>query len=498
MQSPWLAFVFCAYIAILIGIASVRSRRMRDMADCALGGRRLSSLTAALSAGASATSAWTILSVPALAFTNGAVAMWIPASSAVGIWLSWLVLAKRLRRYTVAANALTIPEFLEVRFGDRSGTLRALASVITVLFVTFYVSSGFVAGSKLLETVFGVEATVGVLLTFAGVTSYILIGGFTAVSRTDVFQALLILVSPMVIAVALLASIQSSFSDAGVASAGFLNPLTDGTGAPITAGFILSAAGWALGAFGAQRTLQRFMALEREDRHVVSRRIPTLWLVAALACAVAVGLLAKAALPQAGMTLALADAERIYMVVSEVFFHPVVTGILLTAVVAAVMSTADSQLLLASAVAAEDLPLVRRIATGTTAEAQVRRGRLLLVVMGSIGSAIAVSYPQSVLDLVVYAWGGMGAALGPVTILALWWRRFNYCGALASMAAGTLAASVWWSLDGGPSGMWDIHPATPGFLISMSAAVVVASMTPKPPDEVVALFDRVNPDGREE
>ena len=498
MRSPWLALVFCAYFAILIGMASVRSRRMRDMEDYALGGRRLSSLTAALSAGASATSAWTILSLPALAFTNGAVAMWIPVSSAVGIWLSWRVLARRLRRYTIEANALTIPEFLEVRFGDTSGTLRALASVITVLFVTFYVSSGFVAGSKLLETVFGIEAAAGVLLTFVGITSYIFIGGFTAVSRTDVLQALLMLVSPMVITVALLASTRSPFSDAGGASAGFLNPFTDGGGAPITVGFILSAAGWGLGAFGAQRTLQRFMALEREDRHVASRRISMLWLVAVFVFAIAVGLLARNALSQAGVALALADAERIYMVVSEAFFHPVVTGILLTAVIAAVMSTADSQLLLASAVATEDLPLVRRIAAGATADAKVWWGRLLLVVMGSIGGAVAVSYPQSVLDLVTYAWGGMGAAFGPVTILALCWRRFNYCGAVASMAAGTLVVSVWWYLDGGPSGLWDIHPATPGFLVSMSVAVVVASMTPKPADEVVALFDRLNSDGREE
>ena len=299
MQSPWLAFVFCAYFAILIGMASVRSRRMRDMEDYVLGGRRLSSLTAALSAGASATSAWTILSLPALAFTNGAVAMWIPASSAVGIWLSWVVLAKRLRRYTIEVNALTIPEFLEARFGDTSGTLRALASVITVLFVTFYVSSGFVAGSKLLETVFGIEASAGVLLTSVGIN----------------------------------------------------------------------------------------------------------------------------------------------------VLHP-------------------------------------------------HRGIHGGIEDGCIPGAVDARGPDG--DLVTYAWGGMGAAFGPVTILALCWRRFNYCGAVASMVAGTLGASVWWYLDGGPAGMWDIHPATPGFLLSMSVAVVVASMTAKPSDEVVAFFDPVNRVGREE
>ena len=498
MQIPWVGLVFCAYFAVLIVMASVRSGRMRDMEEYALGGRRLSSVTAALSAGASATSAWTILSLPALAFTNGAMAMWIPTSSAIGIWLSWRVLAKRLRRYTIDAEALTIPEFLEARFDDRSGVLRGLAAVVTVLFVTVYVSSGFVAGSKLLETVFGTGPATGVLLTFAGIGSYIFIGGFTAVSRTDVFQALLMLGCPLVMTAALLGSTGNAMGTAGATAAGFLNPFTDTAGAPLTTGFVLSTAGWGLGAFGSQRTLQRFMALEREDRHVVSRRMSMTWLLAVFVCAIAIGLLARGALSEAGISQALSDAEQVYMAVSEALFHPVVTGMLLTAVIAAVMSTADSQLLLASAVATEDLPLVKRIAANSGGGTRVWWGRVLLVAIGSVGAAVAVAYPESVLDLVSYAWGGMGAAFGPVTILALWWRRFNYCGAMASMATGTLVASVWWYLDGGPSGVWDIHPATPGFLISMSVAVVVASMTPKPADEVVARFDRVNSDEREE
>ncbi len=188
----------------------------------------------------------------------------------------------------------------------------------------------------------------------------------------------------------------------------------------------------------------------------------------------------------------IADAERIYLVVSEIFFHPVVTGLLLTAVVAAVMSTADSQLLLASAVATDDLPLVKRIAYGITSNARVWLGRLLLVVIGCIAGAISILYPESIFDLVSYAWGGMGAAFGPVTVLALYWRRFNFWGAAASILAGTVVASLWGYLDGGPSGMWDIQPATPGFLVAMLVAVVVSLLTPKPSGDVVDLFDKVN------
>ena len=162
MSNSWVILVFCAYFAMLIGIAFVGARKMRDMSDYVLGGRRLSSFTAALSAGSSTTSAWTMLALPALAFASGTVEIWVPAALVVGIWLSWTVLAKRLRRYTIEANnILTIPEFLAVRFGDKTGTLRTLTSVITILFVVFYVSSGLVGGSKLLETIFGIEAAMG-------------------------------------------------------------------------------------------------------------------------------------------------------------------------------------------------------------------------------------------------------------------------------------------------------------------------------------------------
>ena len=381
MFSSWLILVFCAYFAMLIGIALMGARKMRDMSEYVLGGRRLSSFTAALSAGSSTTSAWTMLALPALTFTNGAVEVWVPACAAVGVWLSWTVLAKRLRRYTIEANdVLTIPEFFEVRFGDKTGTLRALTSAITIFFVVFYVSSGLVGGSKLLETFFGIEANTGVMITLVAVASYTLIGGFLAVSRTDVFQALLMLVSLLIITVTLTASAESPFSEIGGDHPGFMNPFSDTEGASISFMFVLSAAGWAFGAFGAQRILQRFMALERQDRVSQSRNISLVWLVAVYGLAVAVGLIAHTTLSHPAMATEVTDPERIYLVVSEVFFHPVVTGLLLTAVIAAVMSTADSQLLLASAVATDDLPIFKRITYGITANARVWLGRLMLVV----------------------------------------------------------------------------------------------------------------------
>lgn len=489
----WPIVVFAAYFAMLIAIAVAGARRMRDMSEYVLGGRRLSSVTAALSAGSSTTSAWTMMALPALAFVNGGVEIWVPAAIVIGVWLSWTFIAGRLRRYTIAArNVLTIPEFFEVRFGERTGTLRTIAGLTTVLFVVFYVSSGLVGGAKLLETVFGLEYVTGVTVTLVAIASYTLIGGFMAVSRTDAIQALLMVGSLLVMVIALAGWTENPFLEIGNYASSWLSPFNNGDGSRITLATAASMAGWAVGGLGAQRILQRFMALERDDQVKRSRRISVAWLISVFVLAVMLGLIARPALAEIGMLDQAADPELVYLVMAEVFFHPVVTGLLLTAVIAAVMSTADSQLLLASAVATDDLPFIRVLAYRVTGNARVWLGRLLLVIIGVGSAAISVYYPESIGHLVSFAWGGMGAAFGPTTLLALYWRRFNAWGAMASVPAGTIAASAWALLDGGPSGVWDIQPATPGFIIATVAAFTVTWLTPPPADEVTELFDQVN------
>ena len=489
----WLLFVFFAYFATLIGISVVRARAMRAMSDYVLGGRRMGGFTSALSASSSGTSGWAILVFPALAFQHGLGEMWTALALVAGIWCSWTVIAKRLRRYTIAAdNALTMPEFFEKRFGDETGAVRTVAAAITIFFVIFYVASGLIAGAKLLNTTFATPQTLGIFITLAAVASYTFIGGFVAVSRTDVFQATLMLFAFAVVPSWLIFATKDPFAGLGATTPGFWNPFTDRQDEPITVVFVLSAVGWGLGYLGSQRVVQRFMAVESEAKIPLARDIGTAWMLLLYLFGLLLGMVALPALAEVGrLDEVLADPERVFLVTTQAFFHPLIAGLLLAAVIAAVMSTADSQLLLASAIATDDLPAVRRYAYSLSASRRVWLGRVLLLVTGSVALVLSVLSEESVFTLVSYAWGGMAAAFAPTTVLALYWRRFNAVGALASMLAGTVAATIWGYLSGGPGDVMDLQPGFPGCVIATIVGVVAAVATAPPSQSVVTLFDAV-------
>ena len=521
----WIVAVFIAYFAVLIGIAVLRARNMSDMSDYVLAGRRVGYITSALSAASSSSSGWTMLVLPALAFAAGMMHLWTIASIIAGIWLSWTIMARRLRRYTISTeNSLTLPEFLEKRFEDDSGWLRGLSAVIALYFITLYVCSGLIAGAKLLEVVFGLDHigpghNIGVLVSLAAVVSYTFIGGFLAVSRTDVFQAMIMLAGFIIIPVTLLATVNNPFQSEGLEfAAGFWNPLTDQSNQSLGALFFLSTLGWGLGALGAHRILARFMAVDREDNLKRSRNVGVVWAILIFGFGLLMGLVAAPALLDRGVMLP--DAEKLYLVVAETFFHPIIAGLLLTAVIAAVMSTADSQLLLASAIATDDLPFIRRVAYSVQTGSRVWIGRGMLLLVGVVAAVISIVSPESVFALVSLAWGGMGASFGPVLVLALYWRRFNKWGALAAVVSGMVISTWWWLMGLGYEGaanlaellgleatialmsevgVWQMNPATPGFAGATIFAVVVTLLTSQPSNSMVELFDRVTgPDWREE
>ena len=430
----WILFVFVAYFAVLIGISIVRARQMDDMSDYVLGGRKIGSFTSALSAASSASSGWTMLVFPALAFAAGLIHLWTAVSLALGHWLVWTLMARRLRRYTIAADdSITLPEFLEKRFTDRTGTLRTLSAFITIFFIVFYVSSGLISGAKLLEVVFDLTheefLSVGVLVTLVAITTYTFIGGFLAVSRTDVFQSLMMLAGFAILPALLVLMVDEPFQGIGATATGFWNPFTDENGNSVGLVFLLSTAGWGLGALGSQRVLARLMALDSEEQVPRTRNVSVSWVVLMFGFGLLLGLVAVPALAERGLLdQVLLDPERVYLITSTSFFHPLVAGLLLTAVVAAVMSTADSQLLLASAVATDDIPFFNRLAYSLRTRSRVWMGRVMLLVVGLISAALSILHPDSVFTLVSLAWGGMGAAFGPATLLALYWAALQLLG----------------------------------------------------------------------
>ena len=488
----WVLSVFGVYFAVLIGIAVARARQMREMQDYVLGSRRLSALTSALSASSSAVSSGSMLVVPALAFADGGMTLWLAGSVFIGSVFSWTVMARRLRRYTYAAdNSLTISEFLEKRFEDRTGLLRSLVAVVTLFFVIIYISSGLVGGSKLLQTTFGLEPAAGIVVTLAAVASYTFVGGFLAVSRTDVFQSLIMLASFTIIPAMLLQVAENPLTGVLAGGSDFLNPLNDAEGNALSWVYVAGLPGWGVAALGSLRVLQRYMAIEDEAKIPASRNIGVAWLFLISVFGLVIGWAARPALEQVGMlAAAVADPEKVYFVVTEAFFHPLVAGVLLCGVVAAVMSTADSQLLLGSAVAADDLPWLRRFTYSIRTGSRIWLGRGLLVVIGLVAAVIALTQPDSIFDLVAYAFGGMGAAFGPCIIMSLYWRRFNYWGAVASIVTGAVICSIWEFTSGG---VMDVMVATPGFIGAAAAGVLATLATPPPSRAVVELFDEVNP-----
>ncbi len=371
--------------------------------------------------------------------------------------------------------------------------MRTVTALVLILFIVIYVSSALVAGSKLVAMSFGLQYEIGVIVALIAIASYTFIGGFIAVSRTDVFQALFMLAGLLILTVTLLFQSQGILAQTNVDLHGLWRPFDMENASSSAPVFFLSILGWGIGVFGSQRVIQRIIAIGSTARIDFSRKIGVSWVAIIYVLSMAVGLLALPALLNTGiLDQVLEDPERIYIVLTNTLFHPIIIGMLLVAVIAAIMSTADSQLLLASAVATDDLSVIRRFTNDLENGGRVWSGRFLLVIIGGAAAVFSIFHPESVLELVAFAWGGMGAAFGPVTILALYWRRFNVWGALASIVLGTVIASIWGILTGGPFQIWDIHLATPGFLLTFPIAIATTLLTAKPTEEVTDLFDNVN------
>ena len=479
------------YFIVMLGIGLYAYRKSTsDAAGFMLGGRSLSPSVTALSAGASDMSGWMLMGVPGAMYLNGLSSTWISIGLVLGAYLNYLIVAPRLRTYTELANdSITLPDFFENRFSDNSHTLRIASSIVIILFFTLYTSSGIVAGGKLFESSFGLSYEAGLYITAGVVVLYTLFGGFLAVSLTDFVQGCIMFIALVLVPVVVI-------NDLGGTSAMFtsiekVNPelLNMFNGVSIVA--IISAMAWGLGYFGQPHIIVRFMAIRSVEDLPVARKIGMSWMIVSLFGAMATGFAGVAYVAKTGVQLD--DAETIFILLSQILFHPLIAGFLLAAILAAIMSTISSQLLVTSSSLTGDF-YQAFLNKSATDKQLVFVGRLSVAAVALVAVFLAYDRNSSILTLVSNAWAGFGAAFGPLVIFSLYWKKMTQQGALAGMLTGATTVLIWIyapiAIDGQSlsSIMYEI---VPGFIMASIAIVVVSRFTAKPQPEIEALFEQV-------
>ncbi|MGY6631490.1 MAG: sodium/proline symporter PutP [Wenzhouxiangella sp.] len=472
MTATWITFGL--YFLILLGLGLLAWQQTQNLSDYLLGGRRLGSGVTALSAGASDMSGWLLLGLPGYAYVAGLEAGWIALGLLIGTWLNWKVTASRLRIATENLDdSLTLPDYFQRRFADTSGLLRIVPAVFILLFFALYVSAGLVAGGRLFETVFEMPYLWAVTAGALAIIVYTFMGGYLAVSWTDALQALLMLLALVAVVLMVLggAGEQGLFEAVAESNRELLNPFTSSDGSPLTLLAIISLMAWGLGYFGQPHILARFMGIQSAGQLVRARQIAVGWVSICLIAAVMVGVAGIGGLSE---TLDGEATETVFIRLVELLFHPVIAGICLAAILAAIMSTADSQLLVASSVVSEDF-YKGWIRPDAGQGELVWVGRAAVIAIALIAFWLAADPDRMVLDLVAYAWAGLGAAFGPVIVLSLYWSRMSRAGAAAGMITGGVTVLVWNRLDGG---LFEVYEILPGAILAALSALVLSLLLP--------------------
>ncbi|MCI1932222.1 MAG: sodium/proline symporter PutP [Ancrocorticia sp.] len=463
---------------LLLGFAAFR--RTEDHEDYMLGGRNLPSWVAAISAGAADMSGWLIMGLPGAIYATGLIESWIAIGLTIGQSCNWLFIAPRLRAYTeVAGNSITVPSFFENRLKDSSHVLRITASVVILVFFTLYVSSGMVAAGVFFESSFGLDATAGMLIVVAVTLAYTMFGGFLGVSLTDVAQGIMMCVALVVMPLVGIAAIggfgETVTTVEGVAASN-LSFFGTGFAKAATQVTIISGLAWGLGYVGQPHIVVRFMALRSPGEATRARRIGMSWMVISLAGAVISGLVGIAYFAKNGIELD--NPETVVLRMSQILLHPFIAGLVLASVLAAIMSTFSSQLIVTSSALVEDV--YRAITKKQVSQHRlVWMGRFAVLLVALVALYLALGNNNSILSLVGFAWAGFGAAFGPVTVLSLYWRKLTRWGAFAGMVAGAVSVFVWDWLDRITGDVWlfDIYELAFAFLISLLVAALVSLAT---------------------
>lgn len=499
----------CIAIVLYLGgmiVVGIRlSRKNKNTEDFYLGGRKLGPFVTAMSAEASDMSAYLLMGIPGLALMCGlAEAAWTAIGLAVGTYLNWLFVAKRLRVYSEKVGAVTVPGFFSRRFGDRKHLLSLIAALIIIVFFVPYTASGFSACGKLFSSMFGMDYLTAMLLSALVIVVYCTMGGFLAASVTDLVQSIVMTVS-LILVLGISEGFIGGFDQlfASVSSMdGYLNLFkgfdvaTASTGS-FGAFSVVTTLAWGLGYFGMPHILLRFMAIDDPSKLKTSRRIASVWVVISMAVAILIGV-AGLGLVQKGILPAYESASAAETVIVDISSHitklgflpAFAAGIFLSGILASTMSTADSQLIAASSSVTQDL-LVDTFRLKLSAKTQMILARVTVIAVSVIAVFLARDPDSSVFRVVSFAWAGFGAAFGPVILCALFWKRANRWGALAGMLAGGATVFVWKFVIAGLGGIWAVYELLPAFLVGLIAVILVSLLTGKPEKDVTDSFDSV-------
>lgn len=493
------------YLLFMVWIGVKLSGKNETVGDFYLGGRKLGPVVTAMSAEASDMSSWLLMGLPGLAYLTGTSSVfWTALGLAVGTYLNWLIVARRIRRYTAETGSITIPAFFSDRYGDQRHILSLIAAIWIVVFFVPYTASGFAACGKLFASLFGIEYHAAMILSAAVIILYTSMGGFLAASTTDLIQSIIMSIALVCITVfgIHMAGGMNNVVNHAEALKGYLSLVQ--THDPISGKAqnyslltIVSTLAWGLGYFGMPHILLRFMAIDDEKKLKTSRRIASVWVVISMGIAILIGVVGMAMSKEGviGVLKGSSASETIIIQIASLmstygFIPALIAGLILAGILASTMSTSDSQLLAASSSVSNDI-LTDFFHHKTSEKETLRISRVVLLVIAAIGIVLAWDQNSSVFQIVSFAWAGFGAAFGPVVLLALFWRRSNRYGAMAGMLSGGIMIFVWKFLVRPLGGVLDIYELLPAFLIALVVNVIVSLCTKAPEKEITDTFDAV-------
>ncbi|MBQ3774273.1 MAG: sodium/proline symporter [Pseudobutyrivibrio sp.] len=503
MATLGIVIAIVVYLAGLLVMGATFAKENHTVGDYYLGGRKLGPFVTAMSAEASDMSSWLLMGLPGIAYASGICdVFWTALGLGIGTYLNWLFVAKRLRKYSEKNNSVTIPDFFEHRFRDKSHTLLLISSLIIVVFFIPYVGSGFAACGKLFSSLFGLDYTVAMIASAAVIIGYTATGGFMAASVTDFVQSIIMTIALIAVVCFGLSSVGgidvvASFSTSLDGYISLLATHDFSTGNRVSYGgliTIISTMAWGLGYFGMPHILLRFMAIEDPEKIKLSRRISTVWVFIAMGVAIFIGVMTHT-MVHAGVLDELVDSERAIVIIAQTlaehsFEAALLAGVILAGILACTMSTCDSQMLAASSSVSENI-LHETLGVELSEHMQMVMARIVLIVIAGIGVFIARDPNSSVFGIVSFAWAGFGAAFGPIMLLALFWKRANRYGAIVGMLGGGIMIFVWKFLVKPLGGVFGIYELLPGFIVGLLLCVVVSLLTPAPEKEIVEEFESI-------